>query len=240
MTPRRGTRTFKRRLRGATLAEFAVVGPLAFLLILAIVQLGFMFMARSTLNQATFMAAREGALRNADPAVIRSALVKGLIPFYQDTTQGNDVMRLSTAWLAAQGDLLVPTRLKIDILNPTPGSFKDWGVSDPSNGNRRYIPNDNLQFRPVSVGTHSKQTLMDANLLRIRVTYAYELKVPLISYVYKRVMCGGLGDGVNAFGGDTTLLDAAGPISNCIYYQQGRTPIVAYATVRMQTPAIEQ
>lgn len=239
MTPRGSAGNRHAKQRGATLAEFVVVGPLAFLLILAIVQLGFMFMARSTLNQATFMAARAGALHNADPAVIRSALVKGLIPFYQDTTQTSDITRLSTAWLAAQADLLVPTRLKIDILNPSPGSFKDYGVADPANGNRRYIPNDNLQFRTVSIGKESKQTLMDANLLRIRVTYAYELKVPLISYIYQRVMCGGSGGGNIAFGDDTSLLEAAG-LPNCVYYLQGRTPIVSYATVRMQTPAIEK
>jgi len=234
---RRGTGAGRAREQGATLAEFVVIGPLAFLLILAIVQLGFMFMARSTLNNATFMAARAGSLHNADPAVIRAALVKGLIPFYQDTTQTSDITRLSTAWLAAQGDLLIPTRLKIEILNPSPGSFKDYGIPDPNNSNRVTIPNDNLQFRSVSIGKESKQTLMDANLLRIRVTYAYELKVPLISYVFKRVMCGGFGDGVNAFGGDTSLLEASN-LSNCIYYQQGRTPIVSYATVRMQSPAI--
>ncbi|CAJ0890981.1 TadE/TadG family type IV pilus assembly protein [Ralstonia mannitolilytica] len=238
MSGPRGIRAGHVRQRGATLAEFVVVGPLAFLLILAIVQLGFMFMARSTLNHATFMAAREGALHNADPAVIRSALIKGLIPFYQDTTESSDITRLSTAWLAAQADLLIPTHLKIDILNPTPGSFKDYGIRDPANGNRRFIPNDNLQFRSVSVGSESRQTLMDANLLRIRVTYAYELKVPLISYVYKRVMCGGSG-GVNAFGDDTSMLDAAG-LSDCVHYLQGRAPLVAYATVRMQTPAIER
>lgn len=237
--PRRGTGNRRARQRGATLAEFVVVGPLAFLLILAIVQLGFMFMARSTLNNATFMAARAGSLHNADPAVIRSALVKGLIPFYQDSTQTSDVSRLSAAWLAAQADLLIgfPPRLKVEILNPSPGAFKDYGVADPANGNRLYIPNDNLQFRSVSIGKESKQTLLDANLLRIRVTYAYELKVPLISYVFKRVMCGGFGDGVNAFGGDTSVLEASN-LSNCIYYQQGRTPIVSYATVRMQSPAI--
>lgn len=238
---RRGMSTYRRRTRGATLAEFVVIGPLAFLLILAIVQLGFMFMARSTLNNATFMAAREGALHNADPAVIRSAVIKGLIPFYQDSTQSSDISRLSAAWLAAQADMLIafPPRLRVDILNPTPASFKDYGVADPSNGNKRFIPNDNLQFRAGGVGAQSAQTLMDANLLRIRVTYAYELKVPLISYVFKRVMCGGFGDGVNAFGGDTSVLEASN-LSNCVYYQQGRTPIVSYATVRMQSPAIEK
>lgn len=241
MTRRHRSRTARHTLwqRGATLAEFVVIGPLAFLLILAIVQLGFMFMARSTLNHATFMAAREGAIHNADLSVIRASLIKGLIPFYQDSTNTSDLSRLSAAWLAAQADVLYPYRLQVDILNPTPATFKDYGIADPANGNKRFIPNDNLQFRSTAIGQESKQTLMDANLLRIRVTYGYELKVPLISYMFRRVMCGGFGDGVNAFGGDTSVLEAAN-LSNCPYYVQGRTPIVAYATVRMQSPAIEK
>lgn len=227
--------------RGATLAEFVVIGPLAFVLILAIIQLGFIFMARSTLNQATFMAAREGAMHNADYGVIRGTVIKGLIPFYQDTTNTDNLSRLSAAYLKAQGDMLLPYRLDVQILNPTPASFKDFGIADPNNGNKKFIPNDNLQFRTKMLGKESAQTLMDANLLRIRVTYAYEMKVPLIAHVFQRVMCGSLSPGgISAFGDNTAIWEKAGPVERCPYYMQGRIPIVSYATVRMQSPAIDQ
>jgi len=241
MTPATSSRrTAGRRPRGATLAEFVVVGPLAFVMVLAIVQLGFVFMARATVNHATFMAARQGSLHNADPGVIRSTLIKGLLPFYQDTTNGNAVSRMSAAWFAAQADAMMPGRVQLEILNPRTESFKDFGVPDPARGNKRFIPNDNLQFRSTLVGKKSAQTLMDANLLRIRVTYGYELKVPLIAHVYKRVMCGGTGGGVNAFGDNTSLFEAHGTLSDCVHYMQGRMPIVSYATVRMQSPAREK
>jgi hypothetical protein len=230
-----------RTQRGATLAEFVVIGPLAFVLILAIVQLGFIFMARSTLNQAAFMAAREGAIHNADLSVIRGTLIKGLIPFYQDSTNTDNFSRLSAAYLKAQADMLLPYRLDVQILNPTPASFKDFGIPDPNDRSKQFIPNDNLQFRTKTIGKESAQTLMDANLLRIRVTYAYEMKVPLIAHVFQRVMCGSTGGGgISAFGDNTPLWEMGAPVGRCPYYVQGRIPIVSYATVRMQSPSIAQ
>ena len=77
--------------------------------------------------------------------------------------------------------------------------------------------------------------IQDANVLRIKVTYGYELKVPLMQSVFKAVLCG-IDSGVNAFGrGGFPVASAA---SDCVkYYSRGRVPIVAYATVQMQSRA---
>jgi len=48
-------------------------------------------------------------------------------------------------------------------------------------------------------GHSSGLTIQDANELRIKVVYAYELKVPLVKTVFGRVLCG-IDSGVNAFG----------------------------------------
>ena len=76
-----------RRSRGASMIEFAIVFPIAALFVLGLIQLGFMYMARLTLNHATFIAAREGSIHNANSAVIREALIRGLSAFYQRQLQ---------------------------------------------------------------------------------------------------------------------------------------------------------
>ena len=134
--------------------------------------------------------------------------------------------------------LCVP-RLKVEVLNPTSAAFDDFGItSSRVFSNQLYIPNDNLEFRPHSVtGQSSGLSIQDANALKIKVTYGYEIKVPLMQSVIKSVMCG-FDTGVEAFGrGDSTV--PADPSDCANYYSKGRIPIVAYATVQMQTPALQ-
>ena len=123
----------RRRGAGATLVEFVVVFPLAVLFVLSLLQAGFVYMAKLTLNHATFMAARVGSLNNARDDVIREALLRGLNPFYQDGSQNDDKLRLGAAYLAAKADNLgaLPWGLRIDKLSPSPDAFADFGVRDP-------------------------------------------------------------------------------------------------------------
>jgi hypothetical protein len=88
----------RRRQNGASLVEFVIVFPMAVLFVLTLIQVGFIYMAKLTLNHATFTAARVGSLHNADPKVIREALLRGLIPFYQNSLTSDDAKRLLTAW----------------------------------------------------------------------------------------------------------------------------------------------
>lgn len=226
------------RQRGVSLIEFTIVFPLAVLFVMALVQLGFLYMARSTLNHATFMAARQGSLHNADSGVIKEALVRGLLPFYQDNTIAADLERLTKARLRYTLDAAThPWLLKIDRLSPSAETFQDFGVKDPVT-KVTYIPNDNLEWRNDAViGPRSKQNIRDANLLKLHVVYAYEPKVPLIAGVIKRVMCGG-SDGVEAWG-DVSVVQAVDPFGdNCTrYYRFGRIPIESWAIVEMQTRA---
>jgi hypothetical protein len=167
-----------------------------------------------------------------------SALQKALIPFYQDTTVSNDATRVWAAWLEAQADLANPFNLEVQVLNPSsqPSSsqvFDDFGLSD---GTHTYIPNDNLEYRTHRAGPASGLSIQDANALKIRVAYAYELKVPLMKAVFKSVMCG-VDSGVNAFGRGGLLSGLGSPRQCLQYYSRGRVPIVTYATVQMQSPA---
>ncbi len=232
------------RQDGATIVEFTILCPFALLLVLGIIQLGLMLSAKEVVNEAAFLAARAGAVTNANrdtrtPGnVMRNVATKALIPFYQDTTDTNDYTRLATALGKATGDTfcvpLVRCYLDIEILNPTPEAFQDFGLVSNGSQNHTYIPNDNLEYRSRIPGSNSKLTVQDANALKIKMTYGYEIKVPLMQTVIKSVMCA-FDSGVEGFGrGDNVPTGG----SDCLqFYNQGRIPIVAYATVQMQTPA---
>jgi hypothetical protein len=225
-----------RRQTGATLVEFALVMPLALLVVLGIIQIGLMFTAKQVLNQAAFMAGRAGAVHNAQQADMEDALTKALLPFYQDTTIGNDLARLTLALLRAKQDVALGF-VHIEKLSPTPEAFSDFGITSAASGGRKYIPNDNLEFRSHTPGASSGLSLQDANTLKIKVTYGYELKVPLMQSVVKSIMCA-FDTGVDAFGRGNETAHAAPTLCQA-YYNKGRIPLVTYATVQMQTPAWE-
>lgn len=223
--------------RGVSLVEFTIVFPFAVLFVLTLIQTGFIYMAKLQLNHATFMAARAGSVNNANTGVIRSALQRGLNPFYQDSTTSNDSARLAAAHAKALVDTTLPWGLQVKVLNPSAEAFQDFGVRDPKNG-KLYIPNDNLEWRGTQIGAHSGLNLRDANLLKVHVMYGYELKVPLMAGVLRRVMCGGT-SGVDAFG-NVSVWNSAFALSRpalCIYYANGRIPIESSAIVEMQSRA---
>jgi hypothetical protein len=230
-------RTFRRdRERGASMVEFVIVFPLAVLFVLGLIQAGLVYMAKLQLNHATFQAARVGALNNARQSVVRTAVVRSLSPFYQNGGTTNDLSRLATASLRAQLDTAIPGYLNVELLNPSPEAFTDFGVVDPSTG-VTYIPNDHLEWRN-GFGSSSNLQLRDANLLKVKVVYAYQLKVPLMAGVLRRMMCGG-SIGVNAWGNVpwTGALFNIASQECLLYYGQGRIPIESYAIVEMQTRA---
>ena len=237
---RAGAPTSRRRQRGATMVEFAAASPFALLLVLGVIQLGLMYSAKEVVNEAAFLAAREGAVQNARVDAMNGAMVKALIPFYQDLRKG-DAARLASAYLSANTDTLciplVQCFLRVEKLNPTPAAFDDFGVTSNAMRGRTYIPNDNWEYRTHAQGPTSGMSLQDANALKIKVTYGYELKVPLMKTVFNSVMCGVVNQ-VRAFSDwNSTGLDTNGDCFN--YYSKGRVPIVAYATVQMQTPALK-
>jgi hypothetical protein len=223
------------RHRGATLVEFVIVFPLGVLFMLGLIQAGLIYMAKLQLNNATFMAARAGSLNNASEGTIREAVIRGLIPFYQSADDTNDFMRILKANIKAHTGTLLPGRLNVEVLNPSQAAFDDFGIEDPDKG-VIYIPNDNLEWRSGK-GSSSNLELRDANLLKLKVVYGYELKVPLMAGVLKRMMCGGK-IGVEAWG-NVDFADAIAPGStDCLlYYRQDRIPIESFAIVEMQSRA---
>ncbi|HEY6642172.1 phospholipase effector Tle1 domain-containing protein [Povalibacter sp.] len=210
-------RVCRGRQRGAAIVEAVIALPILLAVILGAIQFGLIYQAKATLNFAGLQAARAGAVSNAQPEAIRGGLARGLAPLYSPDASVDGVVNTIARINAS---LLQDARIR--ILNPTREAFEDF--AEEVDGVRE-IPNDRLHSRSTSVGTLSGMNIQDANLLRVEVTYGYELNVPLVNWFISRVLLSTrrAGSGMDAF--QQQLL------------RRGRLPIVTTATVRMQSPA---
>lgn len=208
------TKTARRawRQHGAAIVEATIALPVLLAVTLAVIQFGFVYQAKATLNHAALQAARTGAVSNATPAAIRHGLARGLAPLASPDASLQGVAE-SVARLESQ--LLSDARIR--ILNPTRETFDDFAVEVDG---VRELPNDRLHARATHAGASGGLNIQDANLLRVEVTYGYELKVPLINGFISRLLR--LTRDSDAF--DQQLL------------RRNRLPITSTATVRMQSP----
>jgi len=222
------------RQTGATLVEFAVVVPILLFLLMNLIQYGLLYHTKSQINYAAFEAARAGTTANANATTIRSAFARAMTGYYGG---GTTTAALATSYAKAVADSATSTR--IEILSPTKESFDDFNSPALATkiGATRAIPNANLSFIscPVDVpscnsnpaSNTSGQTLMDANLLKIRVTYGIPKakQIPLA------------GSFMNWALGFLHPADAdtfrAGLVA------AGRIPVVTHTVMRMQSPGVE-
>lgn len=201
------------RQRGAALVEAAIALPILIVVILAAIQFGFVYQAKATLNHAALQAARAGAVRNGEPAALRRGLANGLAPL---SSPDSSLQGAAEAVARIEAELVTDARIR--ILNPTRESFDDFATDVEG---RRELPNERLQTRSTEAGSRGGLNIQDANLLRVEITYGYELKVPL----------------VNGFLSRLSLLAARQ--SDPFHHQllrRNRLPISATATVRMHSP----
>ncbi len=206
----------RRRQRGS-LSELAIAVPALLLLGLSTLQGSLIYHGKSTLNYATFEAARTGATHNARDESMRRELGLRLAPLV-----GGDGGAEKAAQAIAASGLKVqdPLQTRIEVINPTPEAFRDWGVDDVKSG-KRVIPNSHLRHQPNTAGTASGLTIRDANLLKIKVKYGFELKVPVVGALLAQSM---------------SWFDA----ENARFYARNQIPLTSVATVRMQSAAWEE
>lgn len=217
---RQSTSYRRPRQRGSAMVEFTVVGPIITLLGLALLQYGLVFFNKNQINHASFMAARAGTMAHARMDDIREAYLRAMVPLYGG---GSNSTELADAKTKAKADL--EGHLRIDLINPTRESFDDWSAPHlKQKYGVRAIPNAGLAHRDKNIGNKSGQSVQDANLLKIRVTHGYELKIPLVRGIYQHYLRW-LDDGSDPF--HTELI------------RHGRLPIVAQATLHMQSDAME-
>ncbi|MES2950567.1 MAG: TadE family protein [Pseudomonadota bacterium] len=230
----RNRTSYKEHQTGATLVEFVIVTPTLLFMLMMLIQLGLMYHAKSQVNYATFEAARAGATGNANAATIKVAFDRAMTGYYGGGTTTGE---LATSFAKAVADSTVAAR--IEILSPTKESFEDFNSPMLASklGASRVIPNSNLAFIscPVDVpgcntnpaGNQSGQTLQDANLLKLRITYGIPKakQIPLAGPFLNKIL-----GFLNASDSD---LFRAGLVA------AGRIPVVAHTVMRMQSPAIE-
>ena len=228
--------------RGSSMVETLIALPVLLLIGLGVVQWAFIYQAKTTLNYATFMAARAGAVDHADEGTIKEALARSLVPLY---SPDKTVEGLATAYAQAYGDVInIPVdingkeldaskifnRTELKILNPTQEAIDDFQVE----GKKDVLPNFRLWQADTKLGDKSKVNIQDANLLKLQVVYQYKLKVPYVGRIIASLVH-------MATASDGWSVNAK---SHSIYWRgfeladsQGHIPILASATVRMQSTA---
>ncbi len=170
----------RRAHRGQAMVEYLIVFPLLVMLALGAVQFALLYQAKSTLNHATFMAARHGAVKNAKDTSIKDALAAGMTPLF---TFSPDLAGLAKGRAIALIEVFNPMTMTVEIVNPTAAAATDFGQDDPADNTKRLIPNDSLMYRSTAPGGSSGISVQDANLLKIRVTYCAKLIVPMVNLV---------------------------------------------------------
>jgi hypothetical protein len=181
--------------RGAGLVETIVALPTLLLLVTTLWQAALVYRAKSSVNYAAFEAARAGSVGQAREADIRAAFHKALIPYYGG---GRTLQELTDTYarLITDAD---PAALRVQIISPTQESFTDYaspalrtryGVQEPVLPNvgldRLACPRDVPGCNADPQRNQSGQTLLDANLLKLRVTYGIprDKQVPIAGRVY--------------------------------------------------------
>lgn len=177
------------------MVEFLVVAPLLLFFCFATVQFVLLYQAKSTLDVAALEAAREGAVNHGSLASMQTGLARGLAPLYarQATAEG-----VQTAQAKAKFD--VSNFSKITTLNPSAVAVQDFAQLRfyPDEGmSYSEIPNDTLMYRDSALARNSGVNIQDANLLKIRVHYCYDMYVPLVNKVlyYAVNVIGNIGTG---------------------------------------------
>lgn len=225
-----------RRQRGASLVEFTIVAPAVMMLGLATMQAGMVFHAKSSLNYATFEAARAGSVNHARMGAITAGLQRAMVPYYGGGTTASE---LAQSYARVVADFATGP-VRIEILSPTKESFDDYAspaLAAKLGVSGRVIPNANLSFiqcPPDNTGCNSDpqtnksgQTLADANLLKLRVTYGMpkEKQMPLVGRFYTWAL---------------SVLDAGDPDAfRKGLVAAGRIPIVSHTVIRMQSEPFE-
>lgn len=200
----------RRRARGAATLEFLIVAFAVLVpLVFGTLEMALLIVARQTLGIATFMAARAGATEHGDPGAMRRALARGLVPLHA-------VRGTAGAWAVSYADAQRPDRTRLEIWNPVPASFTDYGVTVEG---RVEIPNVWPRTR-TSVGAASRQTIAEANQLGLRVSICRPLLFPVTAPLF----IAGL-----------RLRDASAFAQGC--YAQGAVPLHSRALVHMQSAA---
>lgn len=201
---------------GAAMTEVLVALGIFVTLGLGAFQWGIVYEAKANASHAAFVAARRGAMTNADPNAMRIAFAEALAPFYAPPSR-SDADRVGVITATTLAEATAFTQLR--ILNPTAEAFNDFAEDVDFDGRAEELPNVDLDLRPVAIGGASGVNIQDANLLKVEFTYGVPLNMPVISDVFTTIM---------------EQLYPAGSFEQ-LMLANDRMPVTATSVVRMQT-----
>lgn len=208
--------------------EFVIVLPVLLMLIFGALQFAFIYHAKTTLNHAAFLAAREGAVNNAHLGLMELAMARGMAPLYAHCDTVAEVKRARNH---VQAEIQNGFG-RIEIINPPVAAFDDFSLTN--NDGQREIPNDNLMYRNSSSGSLSGLNIQDANVLKIRASYCYPMYVPFIKTLITSLM-------TQPASADCPTCLNTFPAANVSFengcFANDRFPINAQAIVRMHSSA---
>jgi TadE-like protein len=223
MLKRRGRLATARKAAGVATVEFYVVALLALLpLCFGILQMGVLLIENHHIDYATFMAAREGAVKGGDTAAMRIAFAKSLTGLFSQADISNprsapQPARLAQVVASAYARATADSALyaSFEVLAPNAAMQQDFSILRSGS---RVIPNDALEYRSAIAGSRSGVSVQDANVLRLAVRYCRPLVVPLVSHLLL-----------------VTLRNLDADLFNQRCYSVGRVPIRSEGSAPMQS-----
>lgn len=228
---------------GQALTEFIIIMPLFFVLLFGIFEMVYMYRAKATLTTATFEAARAGALNHARLADMRTELISGMLAQY--VKGDKSAAGILEAYVLTTAFELGMNKISpvITITSPTKDIFTHFKVKrmiklkgDTKEKLQEILPNDNLNLRPTTTknitvaGNSQKINIQDANLLKIKSYWCYEMKVPIIkNLIYEIVSISPSAEQQTC----NTLTIIASFLNNAKYIA-----ISSQSVIRMQSPIV--
>lgn len=208
----------RHRMQGAAMVEFHVVAWFALLpLCLGMLQVALLLAENHHVDHAAFLAARHAAMAHGELGAARRAFAQAASVLFVDSATpvdaGNVVARVAAAQALAVADTALFARLR--VLQPDGNAQADFAIT---RDNQRVVPNDGLEYRPVTTGRRSGISLQQANVLRLEVAWCRPLVVPFA----RELLLGTL-----------RLVDRDAWHQSC--YAAGRVPILAVGTSPMQS-----
>lgn len=213
----------RRRPFGQAMVEYLIVLPVLIMVIFGTIQAAFIYSAKSTLNYATFQAARLGAVNNASYDGIRRGLIRGLTPMFVHHNTDADKTLANT-----EAGVEVDNFLRVTRISPQLADFGTFGEFDADESDYA-IPNDNLMYRPAT-------GIQDANLLKIRVQYCMYLVVPIVDRLLSAASSFNHSDIEGSF--SQASKEAVAEYSSICRAGRRGIIITSEAMVRMQSPAL--
>ncbi|AGC42155.1 hypothetical protein MYSTI_00806 [Myxococcus stipitatus DSM 14675] len=173
---------------GQAAVETAIIAPMMVFMVLGIIQLGMVHNARLMTEYGAYRAVRAGIVNHGDCMLMEKAALASLLPTLPPLPGQSG--RVDTVDFAVQvhkkfSQRLFSSRLmktfytdvglplfRVDVLNPSKSDLEELFGTYGSQMSAREIDYDDVRDDRV----------IDANLLSVRLTYFYELRIPFANW----------------------------------------------------------